>query len=248
MHCEQLNESVSARTLQTSLKPLARCPHLWKSPPPMSSPAETSQQQPTPTPQHTGFDPVEFWYLHKTKIIAFTVLFVVALLGYTIFEITQRNARESANKAFASAKSADDYKKVIAEHSGQKAAGNAHLKLAELLRNEGKYDEANGILRSFIEKYPTHPLVAGAWLSLGQNAEAAGKADDALTQYQKILTTFPNSYAAPISLLAQGRIQKGKGENDAAKRTFEQVISQYKLTSFQFEAQRELAELNKAGK
>lgn len=210
----------------------------------MSSPAETSPQQPTPS-HHAGFDPVEFWFLHKTKIIALTVLFVVALAGYAGFEITQRNARESAVRAFAEAKTADDFRKVIAEHPGQVAAGNAQLKLANLLRQEGKYDEANTVLRSFIEKQPTHPMLAGAWLGLAQNTEAAGKVDEALTEYQKILTTFPNSYAVPIALLAQGRIQKAKGQTDAAKRSFEQVISQYQFTSFQFEAQRELGNLNK---
>ena len=189
----------------------------------MSSSAETSQQQPTPTPHHTGFDPLEFWFLHKTKIIALAALLVVALVGYAVFEITERNARESANKAYAAAKTADDFKKVIAEHPGQTAAGNAQLELASLLRKEGKFDEANTVLRSFIEKNPTHPLLAGAWLSLGQNAEAAGKPDEALTQYQKILTTFPNSYAVPLALLAQGRIQKAKGQNDAARRSFDQV-------------------------
>jgi len=214
----------------------------------MSSPAETSQQQPTPNPQHIGFDPIEFWFLHKTKIIALAALFVVALVGYTVFEITQRSARESANKAYAEAKTADDFKKVIAEHSGQMAAGNAQLKLADLLRKDGKYDEANAVLRSFVEQHPTHPLIAGGWLGLAQNAEAAGKADEALAQYQKILTTFPNSYAVPMALLAQGRLQKAKGQTDAAKRAFEQVISQYKMSSFGFEAQQELATLNKAEK
>jgi tetratricopeptide (TPR) repeat protein len=208
----------------------------------MSSPAETSQQQPSPTP-HTGFDPIEFWFLHK--IIALSALFVVALIGYTVFEVTQRNAREAANKAFAEAKTADDFKKVIAEHSGQTAAGNAQLKLAGLLRNEGKFEEAGKILRDFIEKYPAHPMIAGAWLSLGQNQEGAGKADEALAQYQKVLTTYPNSYAAPIALLSQGRIQKAKGQNDAAKRSFEQVISQYQFTQFQNEAQMELRTLDK---
>ncbi|HET6407634.1 MAG TPA: tetratricopeptide repeat protein [Chthoniobacteraceae bacterium] len=214
----------------------------------MSSPAETSQQQPTPSPQHTGFDPVEFWYLHKTKIIVFAVFFVVALAGYAIYEVSQRSAREAANQAFAEAKTADDFKNVIAKHPRQIAAGNAQLKLADILRKEGKYDEANASLRSFIEQHPTHPLLAGGWLGLAQNAEAAGKSDQALTDYQKILTTFPNSYVAPVALLAQGKIQKAKGQNDAAKRSFEQVISQYQFTSFQFEAQRELASLNKPAK
>jgi TolA-binding protein len=42
--------------------------------------------------------------------------------------------------------------------------------------------------------------------------------------------------------------RKAKGQNDAAKRAFEQVISQYKMSSFGFEAQQELATLNKAEK
>jgi TolA-binding protein len=213
----------------------------------MSRPAETSQQpNPAPQPQHTGFDPVEFWFLHKLKIIALASLFVVGIVGYTVYDLAEKSARESASRAFAAAKTVDDYKKVIAEHSGQPAAGNAQLMLAELLRKDGKLDEANTILRAFIEQHPTHPMLAGGWLAIAQNAESAGKSDEALTNYQKILTTFPTSYAAPIALLSQARIQKAKGQNDLAKRSYEQVLSQYQNTFFSFEAQRELGTLNKA--
>lgn len=207
----------------------------------MSDTAEKSQQPAQAS--HTGFDPIEFWYLHKTKIIAFVVVLVAALIGYAIFSSVQTRAVESANAAFAAAKTADDYKKVIAEHSGQVAAGNAQLKLAEILRNENKLDEANATLKTFIEKQPQHPMIAGAWLALAQNAESAGKTDEALTGYQKVLTTFPTSYAAPLSLLGQGRMEKAKGLKDNAKRTFEKVISDYHQSSFEREAQNELKSL-----
>ena len=88
-------------------------------------------------------------------------------------------------------------------------------------------------------------MLSGAWLALAENAEAAGKQDDALAGYQKVLTTFPGSYAAPLAMLGQGRVQKAKGQNDLAKRTYEQIQAQYQGSPFQMEAMQELRSLNK---
>jgi TolA-binding protein len=209
----------------------------------MSSPAETTTPQ--PTPDHTGFDPVEFWMLHQKKIIAIAALFVVALIGYTIFTLNENRAKAQSEAAYAAAKTSDDFRKVASEHSGQPAAGNAQLQLAALQRNEGKLDEANATLRKFISEYPEHPMLAGAWLALAENAEAAGKQEDALAGYQKVLTTFPSSFAAPLALLGQARIQKAKGQNDLAKRSYEQIQTQFQGSPFQMEAMQELRSLNK---
>jgi len=211
----------------------------------MSSPAETSAPQPTPASAHTGFDPVEFWMLHQKKIIGLAVLFIVGLIGYTIFTINENRTRAAAEAAYASAKTAEEFRKVAQDYSGQPAAANAQLQLAALLRKDGKLDDANTILRKFISDNPEHPMLAGAWLALAENAEAAGKQDEALTGYQKVLTTFPSSYAAPISLLGQARIQKAKGQNDLAKRSYEQIQAQYQGSPFQMEAMQELRSLNK---
>jgi TolA-binding protein len=209
----------------------------------MSSPAETSNPQPKPA--QTGFDPLEFWLLHQKKILALAVLFVVALIGYTLFTINESRTKAAAEAAYAAAKTPDDFRKVAQDYSGQPAAGNAQLQLAALLRDEGKLDEANATLRKFISQNPEHPMLSGAWLALAENAEAAGKQDDALTGYQKVLTTFPGSYAAPLAMLGQGRVQKAKGQNDLAKRTYEQIQAQYQGSPFQMEAMQELRSLNK---
>ena len=206
----------------------------------MSSPAETSNPA-----AHTGFDPYEFWILHKTKIIALGALFIVGLVGFTAFTIVENHSRVAAEAAYSTARTADDFRKVAQEHSGQPAAANALLQLAALLRNEGKTDEANATLRKLISEYPEHPMLAGAWLALAENAEAAGKQDEALTGYQKVLTTFPGTFAAPLALLGQARIQKAKGQIDLAKRSYEQVQSQYQGSPFQMEAMQELHSLSK---
>ena len=212
----------------------------------MPDPAPTSKPAPTPTPAASeGFDPYEFWILHKTRIIAFAGLLAVALGGYGLFSLQQSRTSDAAKAAYAKAKTADDFRKVASEYASLPTGGNAQLSLASLLREEGKLDEANTTLRAFIDRNPQHLMLAGAWLALAENAETAGKVDEGLAGYQKVLTTFPSSFAAPLALLGQARLQKTKGQNDLAKRSYEQVIAQYQGTPFHMEAQRELATLNK---
>jgi TolA-binding protein len=207
----------------------------------MSSPTAT----PPASNPDSGFDPVAFWYLHKTKVIALLVLFVVGLAGYAIQQMMESNARAASQAALASAKSEDDFKKVIADHPGSIAAANARLKLSEMQRKAGKVEESAATLRAFIEQNPQHPLLAGAWLGIAENQETAGKTDEALATYQKVATTYPTSYAAPLALLAQARLQKAKGQIDLAKRTYEQVVTQFQNSDFAQQALQESAALKK---
>ena len=214
---------------------------LWNLARPMSSPTQTPQTT-TPDP---GFDPVAFWYLHKGKILALAALFVVALTGYAIQQMVERNSRLASEAAFAAATSAEDFKKVVANHAGTVAAANAELRLADLQRKDGKFDESTATLKRFVEQNPKHPLLGGAWLGIAQNLDAAGKVDDALAAYQKVATTYPTSYAAALALMAQARLQKEKGQIDLAKRTYEQVATQFQKSDFAQQALQLSASLKK---
>jgi TolA-binding protein len=186
---------------------------------------------PSPTtttpPADTGFDPLVFWIQHKGKILLFTGLFVVALAAYGISEYVRMKRTAAAEAQFANAKTVEDFRKVITDYNGTAPAGNAYLLLAEKLRAEGKIDESSKELHTFIDKYPEHPLLSGAWTSLAANLEAQGKVDEALATYQKISTSFANSFSAPLALLAQARLLVQKGKPDDARRIYEQVIAQY---------------------
>jgi tetratricopeptide (TPR) repeat protein len=172
----------------------------------MPTPATT-----TPTPE-AEFDPLVFWIQHQSKILLFAVLFVVALGAYGISEHLRNKRIAAAESSLAASHTVDDYRKLISEYAGTAPAGDAHLLLAEKLRAEGKFDESAAILHSFIEKYPEHPLLSGAWTSLGATLEAQGKVDEALGAYQKVSTAYANSFSAPLALLGQARLlaQKGK--------------------------------------
>jgi TolA-binding protein len=182
---------------------------------------------PTTPPTETGFDPLVFWYHHQTKVLALAGLFLVAVAAYGVFEWSHMRTLAMSAEGLSAAKTDDDYRKIISSYPGTPAAGNAQLLLANQLRNEAKFDESSSLLRDFIDKYPKHELISGAWTSLAANQEAQGKTDDALATFQKVSTSYSTSFSAPVALLAQARILKNKGKTDEARRIYEQIMTQY---------------------
>lgn len=204
-----------------------------------SSPTET------PTETEAGFDAHAFWILHKSKVLLLAALFVVALGAFGVSEWTRRKTMEESSHLLAGAKTDDDFRAVIAKYSKSMAAASAQLMLADSLRTAGNYDDSTAQLKTFMERFPTHPLASGALTSLGANQEAQGKTDEALTTYQKVISAHPTSFSAPIALLAQARLLKAQGKVDDAKRIYEQVIQQYQGTAFGQEAVSENQKLAK---
>ena len=173
------------------------------------------------------FDMLAFWIQHKSKVLLFTLLLIIGLIVFGIFQYTQYRGRETAAQDFAKATTVEDLRRVAATHSASPVAGNALLLIAEKLRAENKLDESTAALKEFVEKYPDHPLISGAWMSLAVNLDAQEKVDEALVNYQKIVASYPASFSAPGALMAQARIYKAKGKIDEAKRAYESVISQF---------------------
>jgi TolA-binding protein len=204
---------------------------------------------PSPTPStptaDTGFDPLVFWIQHQSKILLLLGLFAVALGGYAISEFVHNKRTAAAQAMLAGAKSADDYRKVISEYTGSMPAGDAYLLLADKQRAEGKVDESSATLHTFIDKYPSHPLISGAWTSLATNLEQQGKVDEALSTYQKVTTNFANTFSAPLALLGQARLLAQKGKTEDARRIYEQVMAQYQDNFAAQQASMELRKLKK---
>ena len=75
--------------------------------------------------------------------------------------------------------------------------------------------------------------------------EAQGQLDQAMASLQKVTTSYPTSFSAPLALISQGRILKSQGKTEEAKRAFETVINQFGETAFAQEAMRMNAQLTK---
>ena len=200
---------------------------------------------PTTTPAETGFDPLVFWIQYRSQILLLSGLFAIALTAFALSEYVRQRTNTSAQQLFGAANTADAYRKVIAEYSGTVPAGNAHLMLAEKLRQEGKLEESTATLRAFAEKYPKHQLVSGAWTSIAANLEAQGKVDEALSTYQKVSTAYANTFSAPAALMAQARLLEAKGKTEEARRIYEQVMTQFQENAAAQQAAQELRRLKK---
>lgn len=208
----------------------------------MASPAATT---PPSSPPPEEFDPLVFWIKHKNQILMYTTMLVVALALYFAYWTYQTKTRENSEAALANAKSADDYKKVADSYARSAAAANALLLLADKQREEGKLDESNATLKSFIERFPKHNLISGAYASLAANLELQGKLDEALLNYKKLTMSFPTSFSAPAAYVAQGRILEQQGKTEDARHAYETVMTQFSESPFQSEAMRLMGKMKK---
>ncbi len=198
-----------------------------------------------PPPEAEEFDPLELWIRHKSKIVLVAGILLLGAAGYGVYWKMQEDMRRSSQSAYASAVNLADFQKVATQYSGTISGKNAVLKVAELLQREGKLDEAVALLRKFVKENPAHPLIAGAYTSLGSALETQGKADEALAAYQKVATGFPASYAAPLAWMGQARVLKSQGKVEEARRAYETIIGQFQNTRFAGEAQNLVSELKK---
>jgi len=184
--------------------------------------------------------PIEFFYLYKTKILIYGGLLVAALLIYAGVQMRQHLRTSGSGALYAVAVTPENFRAVMDQYAGTPAAGNAALRLAQLLRTEGQYDESAAVLRDFIANYPTHPLVCGGWTSLGITLEKKGDMDGALEAYTAAITHFPDSFTTPPAMMAQARIALERGNSDEARRIYTDIAARFNQTLYGMEAMRNL--------
>jgi len=181
-----------------------------------------------------------FWERFKTEIISALIIVALAIVGFGAYRFYSDRRAASASAMLASAKSADAYQQVIADYPNTPAAADGYLLLAEAQRKEKKFTEANATLQVFIDKNPNHELVSTAKMAMAANLESMGKNDKALSMYQQIASTYPNSFNAPLALLSQVYLLKSKIQTEEARRVCETILTRYRESFWAGEAAQEL--------
>jgi len=187
-----------------------------------------------------AIEPDDFWDQHKNKIIGYTVIALLVILGYGSYALISQKRASAARQSYAEASDAAAFEAVIRDYPGTIVAGNASLRLAEALREEKKFEEAITVLNEFIAKQPQHPLIATAWNSLGVTQELAGKTEEALLAYQETASKYPDAYTAPIALNSQARLLAAQGKKEEARQILQDVVARFPETAFAYDARREL--------
>jgi TolA-binding protein len=203
-----------------------------------------------PTPSEplpeTGFDPLLFWDEHKGKVLLYGTLLIVALVGYAVYEISKSRRTGEAERAFAEAGSAPEYRRVAEAFPKTIAGGNAALALGGALRAEKKLEESEAALRKFLEDYPEHPLASSGLMSLATTLEGQGRTDEALDVLRQVSTKYPASHDAPLAMITQAEILKARGKPEEARRAYEGVLANFPDSIYVQQAMREMRSIPSA--
>lgn len=211
-------------------------------------PAPAGQSPAAPVQAAEEFDLLAFWIQHRKLITRLVTAAFLAVAVWGAYEFVKYRKRVASEEALATAKTADDLRKVTTDWSGTAAGGTAYLRLADELRKEGKPAEAAQALRTFLEKYPAHPLRTAASHALAASHEIAGKLDDALAGYQRLAASGSKGAFAPLGLLGQARVYTAQGKLDDARKALETLEQQFPNSPFFGEANTWLGEIkNPAG-
>jgi TolA-binding protein len=200
-----------------------------------------------PPSRDAALETLVFWERFKNEIIGALIVVLLAVIGFTGYRFYSDRQAAAASALLASAKSAQEYQQVITHYPNTPASADAYLFLAEAERGEKRFAEANATLQAFITKNPNHEFVSTARMAMAANLESMGKSDEALSMYQQIASTYPNSFNAPLALLSQVYILKTKNRTEEARRICEAILTQHRTSFWAGEAMQELRLLKPSG-
>ncbi len=200
----------------------------------------------TPAPPPQEFDLLAFWIQYRRLFIRLFIVALLAVAAWGAFLFMEYRKRAGSEEALVNAKTTEDFRKVTTEWSGTPAAGTATIRLAEELRKEGKAAEAAEALRSFLAKYPAHPLRVGAAHALAASLETAGKLDEALVAYKEFGSANGRSAFAPLAAIGQARVLIAQNKTEDAQKVLEFAEQKYQGSPFAYEARQLLDDIKNA--
>ena len=107
----------------------------------------------------------------------------------------------------------------------------------------GDFKNAAASFRSFIAKFPQSPYQPTAQYWLGNALYALKDYKGSTATWQNVVNKYPQHPRAPEALLAIANNQIEQGQKAAAKRTLEQIVSQYGSSDVAQTAQSKLSQL-----
>ncbi len=166
-----------------------------------------------------------FWDKYKLPIVAVLLVALVGLIGSEIYRSNQVKTLAQTSAELASAKTVDDYKKIIAEHGNTPASAGAYLLCGRRQLDAKDYAGAADTWQKFADKFPQHPLAPNALMGVAGALESQDKLDQARATYQRVETSFAGNYLAPLASLAEASLLKTQGKLEDARRIYENVIA-----------------------
>lgn len=105
------------------------------------------------------------------------------------------------------------------------------------------YEESIEGFRNFLAECPNDERVADAYFWIGECYFRQDNFGRAISEFEHVAKTYPESPKAPSSLYKVGRSQQELSRTEEAKKTFQSVIDQYPASTEAKQAKERLADL-----
>ena len=145
---------------------------------------------------------------------------VLAALGREAREAVERRKRAQAPSKPATVATPES--EGIDPFEEQQAYTNA----SNLLKS-GRYEDAAAVLRQFIAAYPTGSYAGEAQYWLGETYYVTRKFDLAMLEFQRMVSSYPNSTRIPDALLKIGYLHHELGNKAEAARVLSDLRARY---------------------
>jgi tol-pal system protein YbgF len=107
----------------------------------------------------------------------------------------------------------------------------------------GKYDLARQEFSDFIRTFPTNELASNAQFYLGEIAYAQGNYQDALAQYEIVLSNYPKSFKLAAAMLKKAFAELELGMKSSGIRDLRELVRRFPGSDEARRAQAKLKEL-----
>jgi tetratricopeptide (TPR) repeat protein len=202
----------------------------------------------------TAFKATEYVQARKNYfLIGLVSLVVVVMIIYFInYNITKKNNESielfGKGQIAAAMGQADlavsDYKNVVKRYGSNRIASRACYFLANIYKNQNKYDSAMVYYELFINKYGQEKiLLIAAHAGMAICLEEKGEFTSAGDSFYKAAELADNDDQSPGYLMSAGRNYAKDGQYDKAQNAYQQIVDKYKRSTQRSMAQKKIAEL-----
>jgi hypothetical protein len=159
-----------------------------------------------------------------------------------IFRAQEFYAQDSLDKALNGDAQYPGFEKIISQYGGTKAGELARFYAGSIHLKKGAFDKAVNYLKDFTTDAPQ--IQARAYKLLGDAYAEQGKGKDAIEQYKKAATTFPEDDVAASEALFLAAYLADRVLNDKTQaiELYKRIKTEYSQTQWSFEADKYLAQ------
>ena len=95
------------------------------------------------------------------------------------------------------------------------------------IRKDEQYAEGRQLLETFVSKYPKHELYVNALYWIGEALYGEKKYEQAILQFQDVISKYKTHDKAPAALLKQALAFKALGDEQNARTTLQKLVADY---------------------